>query len=44
MTYEQIKSNYDKKLWTKQMVKICVTRGLITPAQYQEITGDAYTA
>ena len=43
MTFESIKRNYDRKLWNKQMVKIAVGKGVISPEQYQEITGEAYT-
>lgn len=42
MTFETIKRNYDRKLWNKHMVKTAVVKGVITPAQYQEITGEAY--
>ena len=42
MTYEQIKKNYDKKLWNKQMVKMAVKKGVITSEQYEEITGEVY--
>lgn len=42
MTFETIKRNYDRKLWNKQMVKTAVVKGVITPVQYQEITGEAY--
>lgn len=42
MTYEIIKRNYDKKLWNKQMVAIAVVKGVITDAQYKEITGEDY--
>lgn len=42
MTYEQIKTNYDKGLWSKPMIRICVAKGLITALQYKEITGEAY--
>ena len=44
MSFETIKSNYDRKLWSIQMVKVAVHKGVITEAQYQEITGEAYTA
>ncbi|WFR55342.1 XkdX family protein [Anaerocolumna sp. AGMB13025] len=43
MTFETIKRNYDRKLWNKQMVKTAVIKEVITPEQYQEITGEAYT-
>lgn len=42
MTYEQIKRNYEKKIWNKQMVKVAVKKGVITPEQYKEITGEEY--
>ena len=44
MTYEQIKRNYDKKLWNKQMVAVAVKKGVITAEQYKEITGEDYGA
>ncbi len=43
MTFEQIKRNYDRGLWNKQMVAMAVTKNVITEAQYQEITGETYT-
>lgn len=42
MNFETIKKNYEKGLWTKQMVKIAVIKGVITPEQYKEITGEDY--
>lgn len=42
MTYEQIKKNYDRGLWNKQMVRICVNKGVITSEQYTQITGETY--
>lgn len=44
MTFEQIKKNYDRKLWNKQMVKVAVAKGVITEEQYKEITGEDYVA
>jgi len=44
MTYEIIKKNYDRGLWSKQMVAVAVKKGIITPEQYKEITGDDYVA
>ena len=44
MTFETIKRNYDRKLWNSQMVALAVTKGVITPEQYQEITGEQYSA
>ena len=40
MTFEQIKKNYDRKLWNKHMVAKAVEKGIITAAQYKEITGE----
>lgn len=42
MSYEMIKSNFDRGLWTSTMVKLCVRKGLITAEQYTEITGLTY--
>ena len=39
MTYETIKQNYQRGLWTLQMVGIAVEKGIITSTQYEEITG-----
>ena len=43
MTFETIKKNFDKKLWNAKMVAVAVKKGVITAAQYKEITGDDYT-
>ena len=40
MNFETIKNNFDKGLWTAQMVKKAVKKGIITTAQYLEITGE----
>lgn len=42
MNFETIKRNYDRKLWSKVMVKMAVRKGIITKEQYQAITGDQY--
>ena len=39
MTFEQIKRNYDRKLWNKQMLAKAVEKGVITAEQYKKITG-----
>lgn len=44
MNYDLIKKNYEKGLWSKQMVAMAVKKGIITPEQYKEITGEDYTA
>lgn len=41
MNFKQIKSNYDKGLWNKQMVKLAVGR-VITKEEYELITGEKY--
>lgn len=43
MTFETIKKNFDKKLWNAKMVAVAVKKGVITAAQYKEITGLDYT-
>lgn len=43
MTYEAIKRNFDRKLWNAAMVAVAVKKGVITPDQYQEITGEDYS-
>lgn len=42
MNYETIKKNYEKGLWTAQLVKMAVKKGVITKEQYKEITGNNY--
>ena len=42
MNYNTIKRNYDRGLWTASMVRLAVTRGIITKEQYEEITGFVY--
>ena len=42
MTYEMIKKNYDRGLWSKQMVAVAVKKGVITPEQYESIVGEPY--
>ena len=42
MNFETVKSNYDKGLWNKALVKIAVRKGIITEAQYKEIVGKDY--
>lgn len=40
--FSRIKYFYDEGLWTKKQVHDTVGAGRITPAQYEEITGDPY--
>lgn len=42
MSYERVKYYYEAGLWNKAMVKMAVRKGVITKAQYAEITGEAY--
>ena len=42
MNFETIKRNYERKLWSKPMVKMAVRKGVITKDQYKEITGEEY--
>lgn len=42
MNFNMIKKNYDKGLWSKQMVKVAVKKGVITKEEYKEITGEIY--
>ena len=41
---QKIKDFYDARLWTAGMVANAVVKGRITEAEYQDITGEAYTA
>lgn len=42
MTFEMVKQNFERKLWSTQMVAVAVKKGVITPEEYQAITGEAY--
>lgn len=42
MSFEMVKRNYDKKLWSLAMVKVAVKKGVITKEQFKEITGVEY--
>ena len=42
MNFITIKSNYDKGLWSKSMVRMAVRKGVITAEQFTEITGEQY--
>lgn len=42
MDFTRVKFNYDAGFWSKQMVKMAVRKGVITKAQYLEITGESY--
>lgn len=40
MNFNTIKQNYERKLWSKAMVKMAVRKGVISKEQYQDITGE----
>lgn len=40
--YKKIKRWYAQGLWTKEMVAQAVTKGVLTPEQYEEIVGEPY--
>ena len=42
MNFETVKRNYERKLWSKAMVKMAVRKGIITKEEYAEITGEDY--
>ena len=42
MSYERIKYYFEAGLWSAPMVKNAVRKGIITKAQYTEITGKEY--
>lgn len=42
MNFETIKQNFERGLWPRQMVSMAVIKGIISPEQYKEITGDIY--
>ena len=42
MNFDKVKYFYDAGLWSVSMVKVAVRKGVITKAQYKEITGEDY--
>lgn len=44
MNFNMIKRNFDKGLWSAQMVKTAVKKGVITKEEYKEITGETFEA
>ena len=42
MTFELVKRNFDQGLWTVQMVRLAVKKGVISKDQFKEITGKDY--
>ena len=41
-TFEMAKKNYDRGLWTDDMLRKLVAKGKLTIGQYDEITGKDY--
>lgn len=44
LTFEKIKSYFDRGLWTAEMVSNAVVKGKITVDEYKQITGLDYVA
>lgn len=42
MNYETIKKNFERGLWNVAMVRMAVKKGVITKAEFKEITGKDY--
>lgn len=42
MNFETIKRNFERRLWSTAMVRTAVKKGVITPEQYRENTGEQY--
>ena len=42
--FEMVKGFYDSGLWSKKAVRNAVKKGWITEAEYEEITGEVYSA
>ena len=42
--FGKVKGYYDNGLWSKAKMKNAVVKGWITAAEFEEITGEAYTA
>lgn len=42
MTYDVIKKNFDRKLWSILQVRLAVEKGVISKEQYKEITKKEY--
>lgn len=42
MNFSTIKKNFGRGLWSAEMVKTAVRKGVITKEQYKEITGNDY--
>lgn len=44
LDFAKVKLYFEAGYWTKEMVGKAVSKQVITPEQYQEITGEFYTS
>jgi hypothetical protein len=44
MNFATIKKNYERHLWSLAQVRMAVRKGIITPEEFKEITGEDYEA
>lgn len=42
MNFDMVNTRYQQGLWSKQMVKMAIKKGIITKEQYTKITGEEY--
>lgn len=42
MTYETLKTRWEKGRISESMLRVYVRKGVLTPEQFEEITGKAY--
>ena len=40
--YDMVKDYYNRGLWSIERVRLAVTKGWITPEEFEEITGQPY--
>lgn len=41
--YAKVKAYFDNGLWSSRQVRNAVVKGWITPAEYEQITGESYS-
>ena len=44
MNFDTIKNNFDRGLWTANMVRKAVQKGVITPEEFTIITDEPYSS
>lgn len=42
MTFERVKTYFEKGYWSSAMVRTAVRKGIITKAEFELITGEIY--